>query len=53
MSHSTSLVNKPQGYSLKRLKLSANMSNRKSENYFYKFQNQDPTKKSQHNDPNT
>lgn len=53
MSHSTSLVNKLEGYSLKKLKLSANMSNRKPENYFYKFQNQDPTKKSQHNDLKT
>lgn len=52
MSYSTSLINKPEGYSLKNRKLSANMSNQKPENSFYKFQNQNPTKKSQHNDLN-
>ena len=50
MSYSTSLINKPEGIYLKNRKLSANMSIQKPDNSFYKFQNPNPAKKSQHND---
>jgi hypothetical protein len=46
MSHSTSIVNKTQERSRK---LSANISNQNSDNPFYKFLNQNSTKKSQQN----